>query len=431
MNGVRVLVISNNCFSKTDSNGRTLAKYFTSCFAPNELAQIFINGIPDGLICSNYYQVSDRNAFHSLVERKEFGHEVETVCTPLTEEAHRTTLRSFRKTPFTLLMREFAWRHGKWYGSRLKKWIADFQPTHLFLFLADNAFLIHFAMQLSIELHIPIVAYTTEDYYFKNYNYLTKRFSPLYFLLHIKINRAYRLIQNNISLCVLNTPMLTKKFAGEFSFPCECLFAQSDIDFISHVQLPEDGQWWLSYLGNLGLNRHKALMEVADTLNELLPGTKLHVYGNIPDTVKAEFLADTNIHYEGFINYEQVTEIIHKSHLLIHVEYNDAYNCKDLRFAFSTKIADSISSGTPLLMYGNSQLAETVFLNENNCAFVADSVKRLKPVLSSALFNADARKKVVANAKHMRDQYFCVGDRQTIRSLILSLYDDANSKEFQ
>ncbi len=412
---MRVLVISNTCFSSTESNGKTLAKYFLNCFEKGELAQFFVHGSPDYTVCDRYYKVTDGDALKSFLKQKEFGDcvtDVEAASTGQVNQAVKS------KTPFKFLAREIVWKYGKWNGKRLEKWISDFAPTHIFLFLAGNAFLIDFARRLSKKLNIPIIAYTTEDYYFKRYNYITKKFSLTYQLLSGKVRKAYKKCENYIQLCILNSPMLCETFEKEFSFPCKYLFAKSDIDHIPNFKVPDEG-YIVSYLGNLGLNRHKALMEIADELNKLKPGTKLQVYGNLPETAKEELLSNSNISYNGVVSFDRVVEVIHNSNLIIHAEYDDAYNQIDLKYAFSTKIADSVCSGTPFLMYANSQLAGTDFLIRNECAFVAEDRKKLPEVLYHAVSDEKERSKIVENAAAVRDRYFRVGYGAQLRDLMM------------
>lgn len=66
-NNPRVLVISNNGFSKTKSNGRTLGSLFQGW--PKEiLAQFYISS--DNLdfgVCNNYFNFTDKEALLSLL----------------------------------------------------------------------------------------------------------------------------------------------------------------------------------------------------------------------------------------------------------------------------------------------------------------------------------------------------------------------------
>ena len=66
----KVLVISNNCFSKTDSNGRTLAGFFYD-YPKDKLAQFYIqNATPDFEVCNNYFRVTDSEALSSFLKGK-------------------------------------------------------------------------------------------------------------------------------------------------------------------------------------------------------------------------------------------------------------------------------------------------------------------------------------------------------------------------
>ena len=69
----RVLVISNNCFSKTDSNGRTLGNFFVG-WPKDRLAQFYIqNASPDFEVCENYFRVTDGQAVKALLGKAAGG----------------------------------------------------------------------------------------------------------------------------------------------------------------------------------------------------------------------------------------------------------------------------------------------------------------------------------------------------------------------
>ena len=63
----KLLVISHNCFSKTGSNGRTLANYLKG-WPKEKIAQIYIHPeSPDFDICSQYYCISDKDVLKSIL----------------------------------------------------------------------------------------------------------------------------------------------------------------------------------------------------------------------------------------------------------------------------------------------------------------------------------------------------------------------------
>ena len=67
----KLLVISNGCFSLTDSNGRTLEKLLKD-YDPENLAQVFTYGTPDFDMCENYYRVTDKDVIKALFKGKAY-----------------------------------------------------------------------------------------------------------------------------------------------------------------------------------------------------------------------------------------------------------------------------------------------------------------------------------------------------------------------
>lgn len=403
----RILVLSNACFSDADSNGRTLANLFQG-FNKANLAQLFVYGNPDFNVCDRYYKVTDRDALESLLKWKETGGVVESLIKVSSEAvlSTNTSSKKVKKTPLSMLLREFAWLVGRWNGSGLEQWIDSFSPEAVFVSLGDNIFLSRLAIQIAKKYNIPVYAYSTENYCFKKYNYLTKRPSLFYKIFYHWMNRAFKKLEKYVKMGIFNTPMLTEAYAGKFNYPCTCVFSPSDIEFNKNIEVSQSPT--VSYLGNLGVGRHKALVELANVLGEVMPGMKIDVYGKLPGSVEAaKLITDCdNICYKGFVSYSDVVRHIRESTLLVHAELDDEFYSRDLKYAFSTKIADSVCSGTPFLIYARRDLAETDFLISNQCAFVADSKEELRQVLIQALTDKEAREVVVQNAKHTRNSYF-------------------------
>lgn len=400
----KVLVVSNGCFSLTDSNGRTLSKLFSG-YDPSCLAQVFTYGTPDFDVCKNYYKMTDKSAVKSLVTRKSGGYPLDGG-----EVSQSSTLTPTRKktkrTPFTKLVRELVWKYSGWYKGRFMKWVEDFSPDAVLVFAGDGGFIMDCARIVAERFNIPVVIYTTEDYYFKDYNYLTKRKSLVYKLFYSGLKKSYRELAPYVAKGFFNTPMLTECYKEAFDFPCECLFARSDIDFIPAKAEVDESNVVVSYLGNLGLKRHLPLIEVADALADVAPGARLDVYGVADDEIVDAFKSNPNVSYKGFVDYGEVVEIIHNSDLVVHAEYDEPFNLLDLKAAFSTKIPDSVSSGTPLLMYANENLACTDFLINNQCAFVAVKKEELESVIKEALFDCEKRMQIINTAEKVREEFF-------------------------
>lgn len=399
----RILVISNAAFSNTDSNGRTVANMFLG-YEKESLAQFCTYGTPEFSVCDNFYRVTDGEALKSFLKQREFGGIVKNTDSSFNAVPNA---KRGKKTPLKLLLRETAWKYGGWWGEKFKGWIKEFSPEVIFICVANNAFMLNIATKIAKCYNIPIVVYSTEDYYFKDYNYITKKPSLFYKIYLAKLRKAYKNMEPLVVKGIFNTPFLAELYAKEFSYPCEYVFAKSNIDFIDNSIAKKEDNKRISYLGNMGVGRHKALIEIANALVEINPQYRLDLYGKIPnEEIKREFENCRGINYKGFVSYSEVVEIMHNSDLLIHAECDDEFYKKDLKYAFSTKIADSICSGTPFLIYADASLAETRFLIEEKCGFVVTERELLKEILISALSDSEKRKAIIKNAQAASKKYF-------------------------
>lgn len=395
----KTLVISNACFSEKGANGRTLKNLFGKTDA-DKLAQFFIYGIPDFDVCRKYYQVSDKNALKAILPFVKLDGNIEKA--PSIEDDNRdvtTEERIVRKTPLKVLLREIVWLLSGWENAYFRKWLESFKPEAICLFIANNIFLIRLAIRIAKKYQIPIFVYTTEAYNFMDFNYLTNCPSVAYKIYFMWLRSAYKKITPYVQCGFFNNTLLRDAYQKEYGYPCHCIMNCSEIQCLPRYEVCSYKDMKVAYLGNLGLGRHKALIEMAEILQEIDKELYLDVYGSASDENMRRELDDAcGVKFHGFVCYEQVVEIIHNSHLLVHVELNDEIVNRDLKYAFSTKIADCLCSGTPLLMYASDTLAETIFLKENECAFVANSKEQLKKVLEQALTDEDARKQIVDNA---------------------------------
>lgn len=395
----KILIISNAAFSLKDSNGRNLARLL-DCFPKEQKAQFFVYGEPDFNECLDYYQVSDKDALSSFLRReKKNGSKsaCSTVITPTT--AHRR-----KKTPFRMLLREFVWRHGAWKNKYLHEWIDRVNPTVVLVVAGDNWFTLDLARSISIKKRIPIILYSTEEYPFKNYNYITKRPSLFYLFWRMKLLRGYKNIERFVKRGVFNSQDLADSYSSTYRYRCCALFQFSDIDWVANEEVVQKPT--VSYLGNLGLDRHKALIEVAEALMNISPDLTLDIYGRVTPEIKKDLERCKNIRLFGFVTYERVVQVMHSSSLLVHAEHNDPFYNRDLKYAFSTKISDSISCGTPFMIYAPKCLVETSFLVKNKCAFVATSKETLIDVLKKGIYDLEERRRVLQSAKMIRESLF-------------------------
>ena len=397
----KVLILSNAAMSQTDSNGRTVAMLLKN-YKPEQLAQFYTYGDPDINICQNFYRVTDREALKSFIRRTETGGVPQL---DIIKNKGISSLKKIKKTPLKMIMRDYTWKYGSWCGQTFWEWLNEFQPDVVFINLGDNAFLPNLAIIVAKKYRIPVVVFSTEEYAFKEYNYITKKPSLFYWLFNKQLCHIYKKLSKYVSKGYFNTPLLRDEYSKRYSYPCYVAMNSSYEDWIPNLEISYPIK--VSYLGNLGINRHFPLIEIANAISEVSPGTRLDVYGRIPnDRVLAAFNNCSNINYCGFVSYDDVIKIIHESTLVVHAESQDPFYVRDLRYAFSTKIADSVALGTPFLIYGNETMAAIDFIKKTECAFICTDRKAIKKVVSVALTDAVQRKVVLEHAQIVKTKYF-------------------------
>ena len=393
----RLLVISNACFSDSDSNGRSILRLLES-LPKEQKAQFFTYGEPSFSACNNYYKISDKTALKSIIKRRIDGKVISL------NNNKSIVSKKYKKTPLKMIIRELVWKFGGWKNKYLNAWINSFDPNCILLVGGDNCYLLDFAKKIAKEKKIPIILYSTEDYQFKDYNYLTKRKSIFYFFFRLKLKHTYKKVSKYVKAGIFNSDFLRELYSKNYSFDCYTIYQTSNINWVDKKDLPKAPR--VSYLGNLGLKRYLSLIEIGECLNKIYPNIKLDVYGKCNEEEKKALLTSKYISYKGIVPYDEVIRIIHNSSLLIHTEYNNQFYLKDLKYAFSTKIGDCVSSGTPLLIYAPSQLAETKFLSDNKCAFVATNKSELYDQLKKSLTNNFEREKILYNAYQIKQKCF-------------------------
>ena len=377
----RILIYSNNCFSDTDSNGRTLKKFFQN-YDKKYLAQFYVqNAYPDYEACANYFRVTDKQALKALTGQKPNGEVTEEQC----EEKGKGV--KTKKNALSMLIRNAVWNTGLWKSKDYIQWVKKFDPQVVLVQSGDCAFIYKIALRTAKKFGIPIVIYNSENYYFKKYDYFrAKGFAHyLYPIFHKKYRNAFRKIEKIAAYNIYNSEELENEYKKVFNNKAVALYTGTAVKKRESYNCSKN--FSVCYLGNIGVGRDKPLLEIAETLNDNLNGCKLNVYGKIYDSVSEKFIDNPLINYHGIVSYEEVVKIMKNSDLIVHAENFDDYYQEDLKFAFSTKIADSLACGTPFLVYAPSNMTCSKYLIRNDAAFVVGNKKELEKTIQGFVNN--------------------------------------------
>lgn len=416
----RVLVISHNCFSQTDSNGRTLGNFFAG-WPKERLAQFYIQSAwPDFDVCENFFRVTDAQAVKALMGKVGGGKVTAADISAPMSASSAAPAKKRSRNALTMMARNLVWNLGGWKKSGFDEWVADFAPQAVLLQAGDNSFMFALARKTASRYGIPLFIYNSEGYYFKDFDYFCAKGIAhwCYPLFRWGFCREFRRTQRRTAYNFYLCDGLTSAYAAEFDAPAVTLYTASDLSPVEGGAKREG--FTVSYLGNMGVGRHEGLVAIANALQSISPDYYLDVYGKIPnDAVQAAFDGCRGIRYKGFLSYEQVIEVMQDSDLLVHTEsFTDFYK-EDLKFAFSTKIADSLACGRCFLLYAPETMECYRYVKDHEVAYTAASPAELSATLRLLAQDVSARGKYLANAQQaVQERHSMTKNREMFAAII-------------
>lgn len=410
MTNKKVLVVSNNCFSPSNSNGRTLGNLFYGWPKENLAQFCVIAQDPAWNVCDNYYCLEDRTMlaafkhFKKAVGRKlqtpseTVGHNAKTI------ETQRKNIG--KKTLPKVMLRELVWTFNRWKSNDFEKWVDNFNPDVVVLQFGDSSFMIDIALDIAHSRNIPLVVYNTEGYYFfpRNWHFksmLDGILFPIY--RHFYQNKVRKLMAYASHSVYLNDK-LQNDYDKEFGGKSSVIYNSSGLHNNSSAPAFDNDVPHISYLGNLGLDRDSALAEVGEVLYNIDSRYHIDVYGNADEKIAKTLNEAKGVIFHGCVSYDKVKEVIDDSDILFHVESERGSKERQLQYAFSGKIADSVSSGKCFVLYAPRELACSKYIIETGAGWFADNKAKLKQVIVNIMNNAKERNAVLERAKVVAEQ---------------------------
>lgn len=395
---MKILVISNNCFAKNNSNGRILGCLFKE-FNKEDISQIYIiPGTNNFDLCSNYYLVSDRMLTNALRFRGSVG----KVISPEDVETVKPKLSAYRlkygRSSFTMLCRELLWQTNLWWNDRLKNWILKTKADVVVFQCGDAPFMYDIADKASRLLNVPIVLFNTEYYYFLNESWLPVKDNNFFFSIYSKIlKKKIKKAVDKAALSIYNSDWLKEHYQVAFTSNAEVIYQSSDYENTS--QLKDFLCPRISYVGNLGFGRWEPLVEIAKVIRQINKEWQLDVYGVVQsDEVLKLFEETEGLNYMGTIPYDKALEVIAESDLLILTENQRPHFAKATEYGFSGKITDYLFSGIPVLAYGSISNVGISYLSRTKTAMVVTDKKELLSSIKTAIMDKEWREDTVARA---------------------------------
>lgn len=419
---MKVLIISHNPISPQNSIGKTLMSLFSE-FKSDELCQIYVNcKKPQKGSCNSYFRISDKDIIKGVFTRKVKSTEIfDYLDSQKQEQATDSIAKSkgIMNHYFLELIRDLLWSLAPWCNKALKEWLAKEKPTCIFVAVGSGGFLYNLAVYISKLCNIPIYTYVCDDYYFMK--------SPNEIIGKIWKKRLDKTTQRLMAatesiFCICQD--MSNRYSEKFKKSAFTVMTGSTIQIAKKPkEINEISN--IRYFGKLSLNRYKSIFSLGKAIDNINKkhGMKISfdLYcGNVSDEIKEYYKDIDCIALHGFIYAEQFERVFFSSDALVHVEAFDEKSVDRVRYSISTKIADSLASGIPLIAHGPESVSSVRHLIDNNCALTVTNESLLEERLLEFIHNKDMRINIVENAIKTAERYH---NSKTVSKMI---YDTLN-----
>lgn len=420
---MKVLIISHNPISTQSNMGKTFRSLFHQ-FDREELCQLYIYPVvPNEDRCASYYRVTDKDVLKALIRFQKPGGEMlaERISADhgLYEVPEDQALYKSRKNKTALrrLLRDIAWKLAPWYNSSLKAWLEREKPECIFVAPGVAKFLYDIALRIAKERNIPIVTYICDEYYF------VKKPKQWLDVLRLKLlQRKMEKLFNHTRHLVVISEELRQAYAKRFGVDTTVIMTGAAID-VAGVGKTCDQPRNVCYFGNIRCNRYTTLAQIGQALDKMNrvygEDYRLKIYTAEKDPeILQVFDGINSVERCGFVSGEAFDRAFREADVLVHTEAFDDASIDFTQHSVSTKIADSLASGIPLIAYGPEQISSMAHLLRHQCAVTAVSQDGLQAMLEKALRDKSARDDVVKRAlsvaaechdmNHNSDRFRCV-----------------------
>ncbi len=391
--------------------GKTLLSLFSQ-FKKNELCQLYIYpSVPDKDVCNSYYRITDKEILHGFYKLSKVGGKLDgskinkQIRNRFANDKDAVLYKKHNsQSSLNRLLRDIMWKVARWNNNKLKEWLKEENPTHIFLAPGYAKFIYDIALKISDELKIPIITYICDDYYFVK--------QPKSVLGKFQLKQLQRKIEKTMkhtSHLIAISEEIKMSYSNEFSVPATVIMTGSNY-MLQYSVLCKESIDSISYFGNLSCNRYKSLSEIGMTLDRIngvmKKNFRLKIYtGEKNQDILSVFNSIKSVQLCGFITGDEFEKALLNSNLLLHTESFDEESIDLVKYSVSTKIADSLSSGVPLFAYGSDKIASMLHLIRNDCAFIVNDISHLEETLIIALTDFKERERITRNGLRTAAQY--------------------------
>ena len=395
----KVLVVSINAWR--DNTGINTLINFFSQWDPERVAQIYTRSVlPNTKVCNHFFQISENAVLKSMFKRnKKTGRVVyneefqqDTTSERENAESEMRKYSFFRKhrSYLFVLLRELAWKLGKWKTAELDQFIDAFEADVLFIPIYAYSYMNRLQFYVIKRAKKPVVTYIADDVY----SYKSEKGDLLFYINRFFLRRNIRKVMKYNRKLLVIAPKLQNEFGRVFD--TETALLTKGVDFSLHPF--EEHQMnpviQLVYTGKTNIGRWQSLSMLAKEIEKINHnGQKmfLSIYTReeLTDKVSKALNVQGASKVMGGVTLDEALKIQKNADVVVFAE-SLSWKYKDVaRMSFSTKLTDYFANGKCILAIGSEDIAPIEYLREEDAALVASTQQQIGRWLQSIVDNPE------------------------------------------
>lgn len=254
------------------------------------------------------------------------------------------------------------------------------------------------AVRIAKRCNAKLIMYNSEGYVLKEVLYNSSRKNDVWHIvLKSSLKRAYSSFMKNADYCIYSTEYIEAAYQKIYPHTGKStvLYTVSEME-----ALPDESghsQFELLYCGNLGVGRASVINRIAKILFEVDERAILSVYGRFVSEEDEKLVTSNhNVRFGGFVPYSKIPDLMSHASMLLHCENSERVD--NLKYAFSTKIADCLASGRPFLVFADSGYPFVEYLKNNHCCHVSNTEDELRQTIKGCIGNVEFRNRFHSDA---------------------------------
>lgn len=381
----RILIISNNVLSETNSNGKTILSCI-DCFPKRNVRQLYFSSEEPLLNGYRYFRISDIDVMKGHFYITKRGSEKD----PNSSLKNKKRAEMGKYSNSVRLIRELLWI-GAWKSKALIQWLEDFSPTIIF-FCGGDALFAHRIFQFVVKRQkVNSSIYITDDY-------IMPRSSET-FVAKFRRNLIKKSMQRSIAVAdnfFTISDVMRETYKKVFNKDSSIIVNMTESLLRQEIH-PNNREITLIYAGSLYYGRERVIKKLVTAIRQYNMGSskkaKLKVFtNNIQSQDVLSMLNEEGVsEYCGNAGKEKLIDEYNKADVLVFVESFELCNIEKTRYSLSTKIPEYLSLKKPILAIGPCEVGSIDYLKKFACcAFSEEDIyNKLEKILCDNDYSRD------------------------------------------